>query len=67
MGADAPSLDTRVTDLSELVTAMQGARVVGGGYDEPDGIHLELDDGRYLVITGVFVIGLCRVARETLQ
>jgi hypothetical protein len=56
-----------ITDVPGLVQAMTGLCIVGGGHEGPDGIHLELSDGRYLVITGVFVIGLCRVGKEYLN
>lgn len=54
-----------ITDIEHLVAAMRGLQIVDGGNDGPDGLHFRLSDGRYLIITGVFVIGLCRVGDET--
>ncbi len=59
--------ETEITDVDGLVQAMEGLTVIGGGHDGPDGVHLELSDGRYLVITGRFVIGLCRVGKEEIH
>lgn len=58
---------TEITDADALVEAMKGLSIVGGGHDGPDGLHFELSDGRYLIITGVFVVGLCRVSKEELH
>lgn len=59
--------NVEITDMDELVEAMRGLAVVSGGHDGVDGIHFELSDGRYLVITGVFVVGLCRVGKESIN
>lgn len=50
-----------VTDVESLMASLTGLQIVGGGHDGPDGLHFELSDGRYLIITGMFVVGLCRV------
>lgn len=60
-------LDTEITNMDALVASMRGLSIVDGGYDGPDGIHLELSDGRLLIVTGVFVVGLCRVSRAELH
>lgn len=56
-----------ITDVGELVDSLQGLQIVGGGHDGPDGLHFELSDGRYLIITGMFVVGICRVSKEEIH
>lgn len=56
-----------ITDMATMVDALRGAVIVDGGHDGPDGVHLELEDGRYIIVTGVFVMGLCRVSNQTVN
>lgn len=53
-----------ISDMETLVEAMQGLSITGGGYEGENGIHFELSDGRLLIITGAFVVGLCRVHQD---
>lgn len=59
--------EAQLSDIPTLIEAMKGLEVVGGGQDAEGDIHFELSDGRYLVITGAFVIGLCRVHQTSLN
>ena len=56
-----------VTDVENLVESLRGLQIVNGGHDGPDGLHFELSDGRYLIITGVFVVGLARVCENQIH
>lgn len=42
-------------------------RIIYGGDVTDDGMHIALDDGRILVITGAFVVGLVQLGKESLQ
>lgn len=56
--------EAAISDMETLVEAMKGLSIVGGGYEGEEGIHFELSDGRLLIVTGAFVVGLCRVKEE---
>lgn len=58
---------TDIIDIDSLVDEMRGLRIVGGGVEGESGIHLELSDGRYLVIEGQFIVGLARVRRQEIH
>jgi hypothetical protein len=64
--ADNP-VNVEIADVPALVEAVTGLSIIGGGYDGIDGFHFDLSDGRVLVITGVFVVGLCRVSKEEIH
>jgi len=56
---------TTMTNTSEaLIEEITGLVICGGGV-ETEGMHLHLDDGRTLVISGYFAVGLLQA--ETLQ
>lgn len=59
--------EVAISDMETLVEAMKGLSIVGGGYEGEDGIHFELSDGRLLIVTGRFIVGLCRVHKEELH
>lgn len=48
------------TDNESFMEEIKGLSIVGGRCGE-DGFHFELSDGRYLIIAGDFVMGVCRV------
>lgn len=52
-----------VTDFATVRDAMLGC-TVSGGEECVDGIHLNFEDGRVLIISGDFVIALCRVEKR---
>ena len=56
--------DLRLTDTDEVIDSITGKSITGGGV-EHDGMHLYLDDGRVIIILGVFYVGYCE--KETLQ
>lgn len=53
-------------DPDRLIPALIGRSIVSGDVGE-SGFHLDLDDGRTLVFTGVFAIGLLDSVEQTLQ
>lgn len=53
-----------ISPSEDLVKSVTGRSIVGGGVAY-DGLHLELDDGRYLVFLGV--IALCPLEKSSLQ
>ena len=57
---------THITSIDDLMAKVKGGVVVGGHEDET-GLHLELEDGRYLIFTGNFVVGLYRVCSPTIN
>jgi hypothetical protein len=55
-------------DVESLISQITGRVILGGGLDEGyEGFHLKLDDGRVLIITGMFAVGVYRHTTETLQ
>ena len=62
-------MDTRVTLVvpSRIMDAIEGATIVSGRIDEGDGLCLNLQDGRCLIIAGIFEISLHRFDREKLH
>lgn len=52
---------------SRILDALEGATIVSGRIDEGDGMCLNLQDGRVLLIAGVFAISLQRIDRESLH
>lgn len=48
------------TDEEAVVEAIRGAVIEGGELTE-DGFHLQLEDGRYIIFAGEFIIAVCRV------
>lgn len=55
-------MEAPLTNMDEIVESMRGLSIVDGGAEGMGSIHLELSDGRWLILTGV--VGLYRVARE---
>jgi hypothetical protein len=58
---------TELIGLSELMEQTRGATIMDGGYSDGEGMHFALEDGRYIIIYGNFVVSLCRVSKESLQ
>ena len=49
----------------EFIDTVSGHAILGGGFDE-EGLHLALDDGRYIfIIGGMVYVG--KLEKETLQ
>ena len=52
---------------SSLLDKLEGATIVSYFIEDDNGLHLCFQDGRILVIAGVFAIGLSRVCQEKLH
>jgi len=54
-------------DPDRMIASVTGRTIVGGEIDvEARGFHLKLDDGRCVIVTGVFVVALVEIGK-TLQ
>lgn len=54
-------------DPDRVIETMTGHAIVGGEVDvAARGLHLKLDDGRYIIFTGMFVVAVVEVGK-TLQ
>ena len=53
-------------DVDRVIASVTGHQIVGGDVGE-GGLHLQLDDGRVLIFTGVFVVALVEIGRATIQ
>ena len=54
-------------DAQRLIETVTGRVIVGGEVDAGAcGLHLKLDDGRYIVFTGMFVVAVIDIGK-TLQ
>ena len=56
-----------MTVYDRIIEAIEGSTIVSGRVDEGEGLCLNLEDGRCLVIAGVFVMGLVRLDVESLH
>lgn len=45
-----------ITDPDEVIESIVGKSITGGAV-EKDGMHLYLDDGRVVIILGIFYVG----------
>ena len=45
-------------EAEQVIASTLGHEIVGGQVTE-DGVHLQLDDGRFIVVTGRFIMGIC--------
>ena len=59
-----PNPTMEIVNSDEFLDSIRG-RVTEGGDVNVDGMHLLLDDGRVLIISGVVFVG--RLVKETLQ
>ena len=50
-----------------VLDQLEGATIVSSYVEDDEGMHLVLEDGRILIIAGMFTIGLYRVDRSTLN
>lgn len=51
-----------------VLDAIEGATIVSAGIDvDGEGLHLNLADGRVLIISGVFILGLMQLSTEKLH
>ena len=60
-------MDTRLDPAERLLDALEGAVVVSGRIDDGEGLLLTFQDGRCLVIAGVFALSLMRLDTEKLH
>lgn len=56
--------DPQIVPVEDFIESLQG-RVIEGGEVNSDGMHLNLDDGRTLIVLGVVYVG--RTMKETVQ
>lgn len=56
-----------MTATDRIMDAIEGATIVSGRIDEGEGLCLQLEDGRVLLIAGVFAISLQRLDRDSLH
>lgn len=56
-----------LTACDRIMEAIEGATIVCGRMDEGEGLCLNLQDGRCLVIAGVFALSLMRLDKESLH
>ena len=58
----------RTVEVSRILDSIEGATIVSGSLDvECEGLSLVLQDGRVLIFTGNFVMGLSRFDTEKLH
>ena len=55
-----------LTTPSEFMESIRGHAIDGGDFTQ-DGMHLFLDDGRVIVLTGTFVAFVGSFQKQTLQ
>lgn len=53
-----------IVTTDEFIETITGRQIIGGE-ENPDGMHLHLDDGRVLIVVGVVYVG--RIIKDTLQ
>jgi hypothetical protein len=54
-------------DPDRVIRSVTGRTIVGGAVDvEAGGLHLQLNDGRRIIFTGMFVVAIVEVG-NTLQ
>lgn len=56
--------ELELAGVDELIASVSGRTILGGSLGE-GGMHLEMDDGRYLVIIGL--VAVVRVEKASLQ
>ena len=55
-----------ITSPAEFMESIRGHAIDGGDFTQ-DGMHLFLDDGRVIVLTGTFVAFVGSFQKQTLQ
>ena len=56
-----------VVPASSVLDQLEGATIVSSYVEDEEGMHIVLEDGRVLIIAGIFSIGLYRVDRSALN
>lgn len=52
----------------DFIESVEGAKIVGCNFkDDESGFHLELDDGRYIILSGEYMIWIGRLDKSKLQ
>jgi hypothetical protein len=57
----------KVVNAQRVLDQLEGATIVSCEVQEDDGMHMVLQDGRILVIAGLFALSLLRLDRERLH
>ena len=57
----------QVVNSSAILEAIEGATIVNGRVDDGEGLILELQDGRCLIVAGAFVLSLMRMDTDKLH
>ena len=57
----------KFTATDRLLDSLEGAVIVSGHVEEDEGMHIVLQDGRVLIVAGVFALSLMRFDTEKLH
>lgn len=56
-----------ITTADQLLDQLEGATIVSSHVDGDEGMHLVMQDGRVLIIAGVFALSVLRIERGKLH
>ena len=57
----------RIVEPQEVLDQLSGATIASSSVDGEDGLNINMEDGRLLIIVGAFVLSVVRMPEETLH